>query len=223
MAEIATAANNSAAAIKYNGIASDLLQQWQSQAFSDQNNLLLNFGNDTSSIGLPYNLYADKLLGLNFIPQKVYDQAAAFIKTNAKMYGVALDSRSPSAGKTDWSLFTAASMSDADAQNTLISGVRKFAASQLAAVPFSDYYDVSQGTSIAFQGRPVQGAMYSILALQAPSKPIILPPPAATNTAPSSSSPTQKSAAVSDQRLSLLSLISSIGFVMTAISKFTSF
>lgn len=94
-----------------------------------------------------------------------------------------MDSRSPTAGKTglwypcasvldlnffvDWAIFTAAALSDPDARNALISSVRKYAGNLLSRpVPFSDYYDVAQGTSINFQARPVQGVMYAILALQ---------------------------------------------------------
>ncbi|KAF8493583.1 hypothetical protein JB92DRAFT_3084946 [Gautieria morchelliformis] len=168
MAGIASAVNNTDAANKYSGIASTLMNQWQSLAFSqDGSHLVLGFGNNTSSLILPYNLYVDKLLGFNLIPQIVYDKAAAFLKTQTQTYGVALDSRSSNASKTDWALFTAAALTDTDARNTLISSVRKYAANQLAHVPFSDFYDVSRGTgTVGFQARAVQGAMYSILALQ---------------------------------------------------------
>ncbi|KAF8508112.1 hypothetical protein JB92DRAFT_3121204 [Gautieria morchelliformis] len=190
MAGIASAMNNTDAATNYSSIASTLLNQWQSLAFSqDGSHLVLGFGNISSSLSLPYNLYADKLLGLNLIPQTVYDKAAAFLKTQTQTYGVALDSRSANASKTDWALFTAAALTDTDARNTLISSVRKYAANQLAHVPFSDFYDVSQGTRISFQARPVQGAMYSILALQASTKPIVIPPPSPSTTSPSLPSP----------------------------------
>ncbi|KAF8585583.1 DUF1793-domain-containing protein [Ramaria rubella] len=185
MAGIANAMNNSDATTKYSGIASTLLDEWRSRAFTtDGSHLVLNFGNSSSSLGLPYNLYADRLLGFNMVPQAVYDSAALWVAAQNQTYGVAMDSRSSVASKTDWTLFTAAALNDTNTRNTLISSVRNYAANQLAHVPFSDYYDASQGTSINFQARPVQGAMYSILALQVPSKSIILPPQTMSATLP---------------------------------------
>ncbi|KAF8516355.1 hypothetical protein JB92DRAFT_3114212 [Gautieria morchelliformis] len=213
MAGIASAMNNTDAANNYSGIASTLLNQWQSLAFSqDGSHLVLGLGNTSSSLSLPYNLYADKLLGFNLIPQTVYDKAAAFLKTQTQTYGVALDSRSSTASKTDWALFTAAALTDTDARNTLISSVRKYAANQLAHVPFSDFYDVSQGTHIAFQARVVQGAMYSILALQEPSKPIVPPPPSSTNTLASS----PQNAAVAGRLTTSLYTMVSVASLMAA-------
>ena len=43
--------------------------------------------------GLLYNLYADRLLGLNLVPQSIYDMQSAFYPTVAQTYGVPLDTR----------------------------------------------------------------------------------------------------------------------------------
>jgi hypothetical protein len=45
------------------------------------------------SLGLLYNLYADRLLGLNLVPQSIYDMQSAFYPTVAQTYGVPLDTR----------------------------------------------------------------------------------------------------------------------------------
>ena len=43
--------------------------------------------------GLLYNLYADRELGLNLVPESVYDIQSAFYPTIEEKYGVALDTR----------------------------------------------------------------------------------------------------------------------------------
>ena len=43
--------------------------------------------------GLLYNLYGDKELGLNLVPQSVYDMQSAFYPTVEEAYGVPLDTR----------------------------------------------------------------------------------------------------------------------------------
>jgi hypothetical protein len=43
--------------------------------------------------GLLYNLYADRLLGLNLVPQSIYEMQSAFYPTVAQTYGVPLDTR----------------------------------------------------------------------------------------------------------------------------------
>lgn len=45
------------------------------------------------NIGLLYNLYADRLLGLGLVPQSIYDMQDAFYPTVAQDYGVPLDTR----------------------------------------------------------------------------------------------------------------------------------
>lgn len=43
--------------------------------------------------GLLYNLFGDRELGLNLVPQSVYDMQSAFYPTIEEQYGVALDTR----------------------------------------------------------------------------------------------------------------------------------
>jgi len=44
-------------------------------------------------IGLLYNLYADRLLGLNLVPESIYEMQSAFYPTVANEYGIPLDTR----------------------------------------------------------------------------------------------------------------------------------
>ena len=43
--------------------------------------------------GLLYNLFGDRELGLNLVPQSVYDMQSAFYPTIEEQYGVPLDTR----------------------------------------------------------------------------------------------------------------------------------
>jgi hypothetical protein len=44
-------------------------------------------------LGLLYNLHADRLLGLNLVPQSIYDMQSTFYPTVTEEYGVPLDTR----------------------------------------------------------------------------------------------------------------------------------
>jgi hypothetical protein len=46
-----------------------------------------------TGIGLLYNLYADRQLGLGLVPQSVYDMQDKFYPTVKEKYGVPLDTR----------------------------------------------------------------------------------------------------------------------------------
>ena len=43
--------------------------------------------------GLLYNLFGDRELGLNLVPQSIYDMQSAFYPTVEEQYGVPLDTR----------------------------------------------------------------------------------------------------------------------------------
>lgn len=48
---------------------------------------------DANSSGLLYNLYADRQLGLDLVPEWVYDMQSTFYPTAENKYGVPLDTR----------------------------------------------------------------------------------------------------------------------------------
>ena len=57
--------------------------------------------------GLLYNLFADKELGLNLVPQSVYDMQSTFYPTVEEEYGVPLDTRHDYAkGRSDFFKYT---------------------------------------------------------------------------------------------------------------------
>lgn len=95
MSVIASATGNSSSASNYSSIASDYITQWQTlgiNSAADPPHATLSYGsNDTW--GLLYNLYGDKELGLDLVPEWVYEMQSNFYPTVNAKYGVPLDTR----------------------------------------------------------------------------------------------------------------------------------
>jgi hypothetical protein len=67
--------------------------KWQGYALATtKDHLTLQYGS-SSTWGLSYNLYLDKLLKLNVFPQSIYTMQTAWYKNHVNAYGVALDTR----------------------------------------------------------------------------------------------------------------------------------
>jgi hypothetical protein len=95
MAQIANRTNNVADGQNYTSIAHSYITQWQSLGFTYNTSYAhaeLNYGN-TSSYVLLYNIFGDKELGLELVPQQVYDYQNNFYPTVFNTYGVPLDTR----------------------------------------------------------------------------------------------------------------------------------
>ncbi|KAM6494692.1 protein of unknown function (DUF1793) domain containing protein [Amanita muscaria] len=156
MSEIARIVGDSAKSFNYSTIAANYVQQWYSFASSSTNDhLTLSYGN-SSSWGLSYNLYGDKLLKLNLFPGSVYDMQTAWYKTVAQPYGVPLDTRHTYT-KSDWEIWTAAIMTNTQVRDLFIGSVRKWAADGLSSQPFGDWYETTNGQPEGFRARPVVG------------------------------------------------------------------
>ncbi|RDW86226.1 glutaminase GtaA [Aspergillus mulundensis] len=109
MSVIAGLAVDSEDANNLTNYAHDYIETWQTLGISRsaaQPHTTLSYGSD-SSHGLLYNLYADRELGLNLVPQSVYDMQSSFYPTIQGQFGVPLDTRHQYT-KADWELFTAA-------------------------------------------------------------------------------------------------------------------
>jgi hypothetical protein len=173
MSIIANAAGNANDKQAYLNTAKGFIPQWVTKGTDQAGNLRLKY-DAPGTWSLKYNAFYDGVLGLNLVPADVLMKEAALYKTQAAQYapfGVRLDPRNEYT-KTDWEIWTAASMNDADLRTTLIDAVYKYATTSNARVPFSDWYDMS-GQQKGFQARPVQGGMFTLLAKNA--KPIISP------------------------------------------------
>lgn len=98
MAQIANRTGNADDAANYTAIAHDYITQWQTLAINYQDNpphTTFQYGNN-ESYSLLYNLFGDRELGLDLVPQSVYDMQSNFYPTKLKEFGVPLDTRHPS-------------------------------------------------------------------------------------------------------------------------------
>jgi len=95
MAQIANRTGHAADGANYTNIAHSYISQWQDLGIAHDANpphTTLAYGmNDT--YGLLYNLFGDRELGLELVPQSVYDMQSAFYPTVFNEYGVPLDTR----------------------------------------------------------------------------------------------------------------------------------
>ncbi len=76
-------------------IAHNYITQWETYGINNATttpHAELSYGNASSYV-LLYNLYADAELGLQLVPQSVYDMQSAFYPTVFNTYGVPLDTR----------------------------------------------------------------------------------------------------------------------------------
>ncbi|EJD38420.1 DUF1793-domain-containing protein [Auricularia subglabra TFB-10046 SS5] len=166
MGEIAKLTGNMDKATRYTSLAKDMVTRWRALATStDRSHLKLSYS-DNASWGLVYNLYADKLLGLDLFPKDVYDMQTAWYKQQMSSYGIPLDTRHAWT-KTDWEIWTAA-VSDTELRSALVDAVYRYAsnAGANAGAPLGDLYESDKGTTTMFRARPVVGGHFAILALQ---------------------------------------------------------
>ncbi|KAJ3515450.1 hypothetical protein NLJ89_g1756 [Agrocybe chaxingu] len=156
MEEIENLLGNTAKAVNYSAFASDYVGQWQTlSASSSGQHLTLSYGN-SSSWGLSYNLFADKMLKLNLFPESVYTMQTAWYKTVAQPFGVPLDTRHTYT-KSDWEIWTAGIMTDSAGRDLFIGAVKRWASDGLSSQPFGDWYETTDGRPQGFRARPVVG------------------------------------------------------------------
>ncbi|KAL2198179.1 hypothetical protein P885DRAFT_34650 [Corynascus similis CBS 632.67] len=154
---------------KYGEIADRYLEGWKELGINSQANpphTTLSYG-DNDSHGLLYNIYADKLLGLDFVDQSVFDMQSKFYPTVASEYGVALDTRHTWT-KSDWEMFAAA-VAGPQTRAMLISLLARWVGVTSSNRAMTDLYDVETGGypegGPTFVARPVVGGMFALLAL----------------------------------------------------------
>ncbi|KAE9367621.1 DUF1793-domain-containing protein [Stipitochalara longipes BDJ] len=167
MSEIASKTGNGADAKNYSNIAHDYIGKWQEMAVvtdADPPHTNLDYQDDTSH-GLLYNLYADRLLGLNFVNQSIYDMQSTFYPTVAQTYGVPLDTRNVFT-KTDWSMWSA-SIASQSTKTLFISLLAKWITETPTNRAFTDLYNTQTGDFAdgPFIARPSVGGHFALLAL----------------------------------------------------------
>ncbi|KZP06336.1 DUF1793-domain-containing protein [Athelia psychrophila] len=116
----------------------------------------------TNFTGLTYNMFGDKLLGLNLFPSSLYDQQTAWYKTVMTDYGVPLDTRHTYT-KSDWSIWTAAIVTDTAVRDSFITGVVNYCKDGESSQPLGDWYETAGGAVEGFRARPVVGGHLALL------------------------------------------------------------
>ncbi|KAJ4001761.1 hypothetical protein F5050DRAFT_1721221 [Lentinula boryana] len=155
---------NTAQESNYSSIAASYVTKWQTFATSTTGAHLTLDYNDESSWGLSYNLFGDKLLGLNLFPASVYDEQTAWYPTVDNSFGVPLDTRHTYT-KTDWQIWTSTLMTNTAARDIFIEAVYKWASSGTNNAPLGDWYDTIAGAPEGFRARPVVGGHLAHLVL----------------------------------------------------------
>ncbi|KHJ32645.1 putative glutaminase [Erysiphe necator] len=171
MAEISNLTGHDTDGLNYTSIAQDFISKWQTYGVAQESSpprATLAYGlNDTYV--LLYNLYADSLLNLNFVPKYIYDMQSAFYTTAKENYGIPLDSRHKFT-KSDWQIWVA-SISNDDTKNTIISDLARYIRETPTDSGFTDLYDTTTADWAAnithFNSRPVVGGHFALLALKA--------------------------------------------------------
>ncbi|KAI0832343.1 DUF1793-domain-containing protein [Trametes gibbosa] len=165
MAEIASLVGDTARSSNYSSIAASYVRQWQQFATAtDGTHLTLSYGN-SSSWGLSYNMFADKLLGTNVFPTSVFTMQTDWYSRHANAFGVPLDTRHTYT-KSDWEIWTAGLVTSTTVRDLFISSVRKYAADGKSSQPLGDWYETTDGSVEGFRARPVVGGHLALLALQ---------------------------------------------------------
>ncbi|KIP02118.1 hypothetical protein PHLGIDRAFT_112413 [Phlebiopsis gigantea 11061_1 CR5-6] len=163
MSQIASLTGKSSVSSNYSSIAASYVTQWQTFATSKTGaHLTLAYDMD-STWGLSYNLFGDKLLGLNLFPQSVYEMQTAWYSTHANSFGVPLDTRHTYT-KSDWSIWTAAISTTTAVRDLFITAVHNYAADGLSSQPLGDWYETLDGSVEGFRARPVVGGHLALLA-----------------------------------------------------------
>ncbi|KAF2997083.1 hypothetical protein E8E13_002957 [Curvularia kusanoi] len=174
MSQLSALVGETSDAHNYTTIAHDYISKWQTLGITSNASTphaMLNYGN-SSTWGLLYNLYNDRLLNTDLVPQEVYDMQSQFYPTVKEKYGVPLDTRNRYYTKSDWELFCAAIASE-ETRDMFISDLAKWVNETPTSKPFTDLYQTNDGSfppGIEFKARPVMGGLFALLLLEQGSK-----------------------------------------------------
>ncbi|EAW09296.1 glutaminase GtaA [Aspergillus clavatus NRRL 1] len=167
MAAISNLTGHADAAANRSAIARDYINRWQYLGVAHDANpphTTLSYGSNESH-GLLYNLFADRELGLNLVPQSVYDMQSEFYPTVKQKYGVPLDTRHQYT-KGDWELFAAA-VASPSTRDMFIQLLAKWINETPTNRALTDLYDTVSGDypGNVFIARPVMGGAFALLLL----------------------------------------------------------
>ncbi|KAE8150486.1 hypothetical protein BDV25DRAFT_110928 [Aspergillus avenaceus] len=168
MAAIDSRTGHEQSASNNSRIAHDYINRWQTLGVAQNArppHTTLSYGSNDSH-GLLYNLYADRELRLNLVPDSVYDMQSTFYPTVKAKYGVPLDTRHQYT-KTDWELFAAAVASTSTREmfhSLIVTWINETPTNRA----FTDLYETVSGnypSGITFIARPVMGGAFALMIL----------------------------------------------------------
>ncbi|KAJ8076132.1 hypothetical protein PM082_022117 [Marasmius tenuissimus] len=146
MAKISNAIGKDDDASKYQNQASLWVGSWKTQAFSS-GHLTSTYG-ASETWGLIYNLYADKLLGMNLVSDDIYHAQDEFYTGRALSsdnFGFPFDSKAGGEVKSQWTMLTAATTNNAGVRDALIKSVHQKAIDIPNAAAFATSYNSQDG------------------------------------------------------------------------------
>jgi hypothetical protein len=144
-------------AAKYAQLAKDDAAHWIQVADAGDHSLLAFDKPGTWS--QKYNLVWDKVLGLNVFPPSVAEKEITFYKSQLKIYGVPLDSRTL-IGDTDHSFFSATLADKQSDFEALISPFYDYLNVTTARLPLLDTYQTNDLHSDGLHARSVVGGVF---------------------------------------------------------------
>ncbi|KAG9004392.1 hypothetical protein FRB94_002410 [Tulasnella sp. JGI-2019a] len=168
--KISDALKLSAQSSTYSSTAASYLSQFNALAMDTTGRHLDLSYNNPSTWGLTYNLYADRLLGLNLFPGSLYKLQTEWYSTVEQPYGIPLDTRHTYT-KSDWQIMTSATITNTTLRALMITSVRSHSANGQNANPMSDWYDAVTGIDNGFAARPVVGGHLAHMVLSSSSIP----------------------------------------------------
>ncbi|KAG9006475.1 hypothetical protein FRB93_008603 [Tulasnella sp. JGI-2019a] len=148
----------------YSSTAASYLSQFNNLAMDTTGRHLDLAYNSPATWGLTYNLYADKLLGLNLFPSSLYELQTEWYSMVQQLYGIPLDTRHTYT-KSDWQIMTSAIATNTTLRAFMITSVRSHSANGKNTSPMSDWYDAVTGVDNGFAARPVVGGHLAHLVL----------------------------------------------------------
>lgn len=174
MSRVSKAVGANADAVRFSAAASDYIRKWEYLAVDpSENHTVLAYG-WRSSWGLLYNIFPDKLLDIDVVPQSIYDMQSNWYAQVSQIFGVPLDSRH-SLTKSDWEMWAAATC-EPSTRRLFEDAIAYWLNVTATDLPFTDLYNTvgngdypntDDGNPIKFSTRPVQGGTFALLALGA--------------------------------------------------------